>query len=66
MQSIRLSEQAKDALRRIKALRKFPTSPSTQRAETKILESLSLKEVSDVALVLAEEDAGNKSGGGAR
>jgi hypothetical protein len=65
---MQLSKQASEALRRIKALRKFPTSPSTRRAETKILETLTLKEVSDVALILTEEDnAGNKSSsGGAR
>jgi len=52
----KLSEQAREALLRIKALRKLPPSPSTVRAERKILESITLKEVSDVAVALSEDD----------
>jgi hypothetical protein len=55
----KLSEQALEALHRIKALRKFPPSPSTTRAETKILETITLKEVGDVAVALADEEDAN-------
>jgi hypothetical protein len=54
------SGKAEEALRRIRALRKLPKSATTQRAETKIFDNLSLQEVSDVALALAsaeEEEA---------
>ena len=53
---MQLSEKARDAVVRIKALHKLPSNISTQRAEAKILVGLTLSEVSDVALVLAQEE----------
>jgi hypothetical protein len=51
-----LSCKAKAALQRIRALRQLPTCASATRAETKILENLTLQDVSDVALVLNWDD----------
>jgi hypothetical protein len=51
---MQLSERAQDALRRIYALRRLPVTRATQLTEQKILEHLPLKDLSDVALVLAE------------
>ena len=59
----KLSEQAIEALQRIRAIRKFQPSPSTTRAETKILESITLKEVGDVAVALADEEDAKANGG---
>lgn len=47
-----LSKKAQDALIRIRALRQMPDCPTVVRAEAKILEALTLREVSDVALIL--------------
>lgn len=40
------------AVQQILALRKMPSTPSTQRAEAKVLERLTLLDVADVALAL--------------
>jgi hypothetical protein len=53
---VKLSEAAKDAVLRIKALRKLPVNPSTTRAESRILGTLTLAEVSDVALILSQDE----------
>ena len=58
---VKLSEAAKDAVQRIKALRKNPVNPSTTLAEKRIFGTLKLSEVSDVALALAQE-AEDKTG----
>jgi hypothetical protein len=52
---MKLSQQAEEALIRIRALRKLGSNPSTQRAERKILEEITLREVADVALVLSQD-----------
>jgi len=54
---MKLSQQAQEALCRIQALRGLPECLSTIRAETKILEDITLKEVADVALALQEWEA---------
>jgi hypothetical protein len=57
---MQLSEKAQDALRRIYALRRLPVTRATQLTEQKILEHLPLKDLSDVALALAEEKEANQ------
>jgi hypothetical protein len=47
-----LSPQAAEALRIIRALRKLPTN--TARAEARILNQLSLKDMTDIAITLDE------------
>jgi hypothetical protein len=54
---MKLSTKVEEALRRIRALRRLPKSATTQRAETKIFDTLTLQEVSDLALVLADDEA---------
>jgi len=47
-----LSPKAAEALRIIRALRKLPTN--TARAEARILQQLSLKDMTDIAITLDE------------
>ena len=54
----KLSQQAQEALCRIQALREtLGNIPSAIRAEAKILENITLREVADVALALQEWEA---------
>ena len=56
MKHSKLSEQALEAYHRIKALRKLPDGPSKTRAELGLLESITLREVCDVAVALSENE----------
>jgi hypothetical protein len=53
---MQLSEKARDAVVRLKALRRLSSNISTQRAEAKILVGLTLSEVTDVALILSQDE----------
>ena len=58
----KLSMRAQDALRRLQTIREqLPECPSTKRAETKILETLSLNEIAEVAQALKTWEATNDS-----
>ena len=58
--TIKLSPQAEEAFIRIQALREtLGNLPSAIRAEAKILENITLREVADVAMALKEWEASN-------